>query len=258
MLTNFIIYSAKSKFAVRKYKNYYIMKKLLFASAIALFGLSNAQIAKGTTYLSGQVGYSQENDNNTDRKVSSFKVVPTVGYFVDTNFAIGLGIGYVNNKTTLENTESNTIGNITTSKVSKGEDINNAFVIEPFARKYWTLSDKLYFFGQLSVPMAFGSGKTEDSSTTTTTVSSSTGTPATTTNTISQNADKAKSTSIGVAIKPGLDYFLNKNWTIEATIGEFGYNTSKFDTDGAKSVDNFKFGLDLSAVTIGVKYVFSK
>ena len=30
------------------------------AGAIALFGLSNAQIAKGTVYLSGSVGYSQE------------------------------------------------------------------------------------------------------------------------------------------------------------------------------------------------------
>ncbi|MBQ0151627.1 MAG: outer membrane beta-barrel protein, partial [Chryseobacterium sp.] len=217
---------------------------------------SNAQIAKGTTYLSGQVGYGQVNDNNTDKKVSNFNIVPTVGFFVDTNFAIGLGIGYKNAKTTIEDTSVATVGNITTTSVSTGKDINNAFVIEPFARKYWTLSDKLYFFGQLSVPMEFGSGKTEGS--TTTTVSSSTGTPATTTTTVSQNADKAKSTAIGVAIKPGLDYFLNKNWTIEATIGEFGYNTKKYDFDGAKSTDNFKFGLDLSAVTIGVKYVFSK
>jgi hypothetical protein len=29
------------------------MKKVLLAGAIALFGLSNAQIAKGTTYVSG-------------------------------------------------------------------------------------------------------------------------------------------------------------------------------------------------------------
>ncbi len=32
------------------------MKKILLAGAVALFGLSNAQIAKGTTYVSGQLG----------------------------------------------------------------------------------------------------------------------------------------------------------------------------------------------------------
>jgi hypothetical protein len=57
-------------------------------------------------------------------------------------------------------------------------------------------------------------------------------------------------------VKPGLDYFLNKNWTIEATIGEFGYSNFKYKN--AKSVDNYNFGLDLSSVGIGVKYVFAK
>ncbi|MBL1220836.1 outer membrane beta-barrel protein [Chryseobacterium sp. L7] len=232
------------------------MKKLVLAGAVALFGLSNAQIAKGTVYVSGQVGFSQESDNNTDKKVSEINIVPTVGYFVNTNLAIGLGVGYKNGKTTTEVNNSQTVGNITTTSVGKTKDINNAIVVEPFVRKYWTLSDKLYIFGQLSVPMEFGSGK--DKNELTTTISSSTGTPATTTTTTSTSVDKAKSTSIGVAVKPGLDYFLNKNWTIEATIGEFGYNNKKYNTDGAKSVDNYNFGLNLSSVTIGVKYVFAK
>ncbi|MFN1216191.1 outer membrane beta-barrel protein [Chryseobacterium kwangjuense] len=232
------------------------MKKLVLAGAVALFGLSNAQIAKGTVYVSGQVGFSQESDNNTDKKVSEINIIPTVGYFVNTNLAIGLGVGYKNGKTTVETNKSETLGNITTTSVGKTKDINNAIVVEPFARKYWTLSDKLYIFGQLSVPMEFGSGKNEVEGTVTT--SSSTGTPATTTTSVSTSTDKPKSTSIGVSIKPGLDYFLNKNWTIEATIGEFGYNNKKYDIDGAKSVDNYNFGLNLSTVTIGVKYVFSK
>jgi outer membrane protein W len=65
-----------------------------------------------------------------------------------------------------------------------------------------------------------------------------------------------KFNSFGVAVKPGLDYFLNKNWTIEATIGEFGYSNFKYKN--AKSVDNYNFGLDLASVGIGVKYVFAK
>ncbi|GAB0157461.1 hypothetical protein CHRYSEOSP005_27370 [Chryseobacterium sp. Alg-005] len=220
------------------------MKKLLLASAVALFGLANAQISKGTVYVSGQLGYSQEENNNNDSKVESFRIVPTVGYFVAPNLAIGTGVGYVNDK--FSTTSTNVVGSATI--VAKGEDTQSAFVVAPFVRKYWTLGDKLYIFGQLEVPMEFGKFQSESSSVITdgsTTVTNS-------------SSDEANYTSVGVNIKPGLDYFLNKNWTIEATIGEFGYNTSKLDVDGAKSVNNYKFGLNLSAVTIGVKYVFAK
>ncbi|MET3537844.1 outer membrane beta-barrel protein [Chryseobacterium limigenitum] len=216
------------------------MKKLLLAGAVALFGLSNAQIAKGTAYISGQVGYSQEENNNNDSKVESFRVVPTAGYFVGTNLAVGLGVGYASDKTTLTTNNALTVG--------ESKNTQSAFVVAPFVRKYWTIADKLYIFGQLEVPMEFGQLKQE--SVATTTIGGTTNTAST--------SNKANYTSIGVNIKPGLDYFLNKNWSIEATFGEFGYNTSKLDVDGAKSVNNYNFGLNLSAVTFGVKYVFAK
>jgi len=204
------------------------MKKLLLAAAVVAFGLSNAQIAKGTTYVSGVVGYSSTEDNNDDTKVENFAVVPTVGYFVEPNLAVGLGGGYASasEKETFQN----------------GFDkyTQSAFVVEPFVRKYWTLGDKLYIFGQLSVPMQFGNEKMEENLNNTTV------------------SNKVNYNSFGVSVKPGLDYFLNKNWTIEATIGEFGYNTSKYDVDGAKNVNNFNFGLNLANVGIGVKYVFAK
>ncbi len=214
------------------------MKKILLAGAVALFGLSNAQIAKGTTYLSGSVGYSQKETNNGNYKEENFNVLPRVGYFVNTNLAIGLGVGYQNDKTTTTTNSPLT--------VSEGITKKPAFVVEPFVRKYWTLSDKLYFFGQLAVPMQFG--KTKEETNTVTTVGNSTVSNSTST--------EAKYTQIGVTVKPGLDYFLNKNWTIEATIGEFGYNNFK-PKDG-DATNNYNFGLKLSSVTFGVKYVFAK
>jgi hypothetical protein len=221
------------------------MKKVLLAGAIALFGLSNAQIAKGTLYLSGQVSYSQQENNNTDRKDESFRILPTAGYFVGTNLAVGLGVGYASDKTTLTTTTPILPNGM---NVTESKGTQSAFVVAPFVRKYWTVADKLYIFGQLEVPMEFGNVKAESSSTTT--IGNTVSTASTST--------KTNYTSIGVNIKPGLDYFLNKNWSIEATIGEFGYNTSKLDADGAKSVDNYNFGLNLSSVTFGVKYVFAK
>ncbi|PWN67304.1 MULTISPECIES: outer membrane beta-barrel protein [Chryseobacterium] len=220
------------------------MKKILLAGAVALFGLSNAQIAKGTTYVSGQLGYSQNENNNNDTKVESFKVLPTVGYFVNTNLAVGLGVGYKNDKTTVT-TDGALAGS---SFVNENKNTTSAFVVAPFVRKYWTLGDKLYIFGQLEVPMEFGQFKSEKESTVTTG----------STTTTSSTSDKSNYTSIGVNIKPGLDYFLNKNWSIEATFGEFGYNTNKLNVDGAKRVNDYKFGLNLSSVTFGVKYVFAK
>ncbi|MBP1163692.1 MULTISPECIES: outer membrane beta-barrel protein [Chryseobacterium] len=218
------------------------MKKILLAGAVALFGLSNAQIAKGTTYLSGSVGYSQEESNNGNLKKENFNVLPTVGYFVNTNLAVGLGIGYQTEKNTATTTA--TLGN--TTVVNESIVKTPAFVVAPFVRKYWTLSDKLYFFGQLAVPMQFGKTETETNSV------------ATSGNTVVTNSTstEAKYTKIGVTVKPGLDYFLNKNWSIEATIGEFGYSNYK-PKDG-DATNNYNFGLNLSSVTFGVKYVFAK
>lgn len=218
------------------------MKKLLLAGAVALFGLSNAQIAKGTAYLSGSVGYSQEESNRGDLKVENFNVLPTVGYFVNTNLAVGVGIGYQTEKTT--STTTTTLFN--TTVVNENVTKKPAFVVAPFVRKYWTLSDKLFIFGQLAVPMQFGKTEVESSSV------------ATTGNSVVTNSTstEAKYTQIGVTVKPGLDYFLNKNWSIEATIGEFGYSNYK-PKDG-DATNNYNFGLNLSSVTFGVKYVFAK
>ncbi|KPH14506.1 outer membrane protein [Chryseobacterium sp. ERMR1:04] len=218
------------------------MKKLLLAGAVALFGLSNAQIAKGTAYLSGSVGYSQEESNRGDLKVENFNVLPTVGYFVNTNLAVGVGIGYQTEKTT--STTTTTLFN--TTVVNENVTKKPAFVVAPFVRKYWTLSDKLFIFGQLAVPMQFGKTEVESSSV------------ATTGNSVVTNSTstEAKYTQIGVTVKPGLDYFLNKNWSIEATIGELGYSNYK-PKDG-DATNNYNFGLNLSSVTFGVKYVFAK
>jgi len=218
------------------------MKKLLIASAVALFGLSNAQIAKGTVYLSGSVGYSQEETNNGNSKVENFNVLPTAGFFVAPNLAVGLGVGYQTQKDTNISTTTTPVSTTVTTL----EEKYPAFVVAPFVRKYWTLSDKLYFFGQLAVPMQFGKGEIESSSVTT--IGNTTSTTST--------SSEAKYTSVGVTVKPGLDYFLNKNWTIEATIGEFGYNN--FKPKEGDATNNYSFGLNLANVGIGVKYVFAK
>jgi opacity protein-like surface antigen len=208
------------------------MKKVLLAGAIALFGLSNAQIAKGTAYVSGQVDYLKNEFNNGDNTTERLVVLPTIGYFAGTNLAVGLGVGYQTQK------DTSVFENISSSVVK-----HPAFVVAPFVRKYWTLGDKLYIFGQLTAPMKFGKTEIER-------------TQLLPSGSVQTQSSEAKYTEIGVNVKPGLDYFLSKNWSIEATIGEFGYNNNK-PKDG-DATNTYKFGLNLSSVTFGVKYVFAK
>lgn len=194
------------------------MKKLLLVGAVALFGAVNAQIAQGTMYVSGNVGYEGVKNNNSDVTGDRFSVVPTVGYFVASNVAVGVGVGY--SSESVKNNEG----------VKKS---TSAFVVEPFARKYWNVSDNVLLFGQLSVPMAFGNDKVKVDS---------------------KEISKDKFSAFGVVVKPGIDYVIAPNWTIEATLGEFGYRTAKYKD--AKSVENYKFGVDLGSVSFGVKYLF--
>ncbi|MFN3021217.1 outer membrane beta-barrel protein [Chryseobacterium sp. TY3] len=201
------------------------MKKLFLVGAVALFASVNAQLAQGTTFITGSVGYQGQKNNNNDVTNDSFSVIPTVGYFVAPNVAIGVGVGY-------------------TSESEKGKEFNglntvdyknttSAFVVEPLVRKYWNVSDNFLLFGQLSVPMAFGNEKAEING---------------------QEIGKDKFSAFGVVVKPGIDYILAPNWTIEATLGEFGYRSAKFKD--SKSVDNYNFGLNLGSVSFGVKYLF--
>ena len=194
------------------------MKKLFLAGALALFGLSNAQQAagfQGKWFIMGQAGYQSQNDGDKQ----SYSVLPAVGTFVAPTFAVGAAVGYVGSKTDA--------GVVTTK--------DNLFIVQPLVRKYWGISDKLFIFGQASVPFGFGKNTTEST----------------------LGKAEAKYTTYGLEIAPGLDYFLSSNWTIETTFGIASWNSVK-PKDGDATSD-FNFGLNsglLNGVKFGVKYVF--
>ncbi|KIC63880.1 outer membrane beta-barrel protein [Chryseobacterium taiwanense] len=224
------------------------MKKLILAGAIVLFGLSNAQITRGNVYLTGQIGYSKKENKNIDVKIETLKIIPTIGFFIGSNLSIGTGIGYTNSKS---NTFEVIAANPNLFFITTREN-RSAVVVNPFVRKYWTLSENLYFFGQLEIPMEFGKTETYE-------YVSNVSNPINGIYSVNPATDiKTNYTSIGVNVKPGLDYFLNKNWSIEATIGEFGYKNLKYKETDAKALNNYNFGLNLSSITFGVKYIFAK
>lgn len=200
------------------------MKKLLL-SVVAVAGLvygANAQTEKGKVILGGNVGFNSTKVEGAAKSDVSFSVVPSVGYFVDNNFAIGTGVGYNYNKQVSENT------------------LNQAFVVAPFGRYYVGLSDQFKFFGQLSVPMAFGNNKI-----------------------VNDNGDTgakvSSTTSIGVNIAPGFAFFPTKRIGIEVSVNGLGYNNLNVKneiTGGEVSSNSFGLEANTFAPKLGVQFHF--
>ncbi|MCX2476718.1 outer membrane beta-barrel protein [Pedobacter sp. MC2016-05] len=200
------------------------MKKLLL-SVVAVAGLvygANAQTEKGKVILGGNVGFNSTKVEGAAKSDVSFSVVPSVGYFVDNNFAIGTGVGYNYNKQVSENS------------------LNQAFVVAPFGRYYVGLSEQFKFFGQLSVPMAFGNNKI-----------------------VNDNGDTgarvASTTSIGVNIAPGFAFFPTKRIGIEVSVNGLGYNNLNVKneiTGGEVSSNSFGLEANTFAPKLGVQFHF--
>ncbi|QIL38073.1 porin family protein [Pedobacter sp. HDW13] len=202
------------------------MKKLLL-SLVAVAGLAfgaKAQTEKGKFILGGNVGFNSTKVEGAAKSDIDFSVIPSVGYFVSNNFAIGTGVGYTYSKT-VSGAVPNQIG---------------AFQVSPFGRYYVGLSEQFKFFGQLSVPMAFGTVKAVDANGDT-------------------GAKVGTTTSIGVNVAPGFAFFPTKRIGIEVSVNGLGYanNQIKAEATGAKTTSN-SFGLEANtfAPKLGVQFHF--
>ena len=206
------------------------MKKLILSASLLILGANafaqendNGVSLDGRWFIMGQAGYNSSNEGNTQ----SYSIVPQVGNFVSEDVALGLGIGYIGSKNESE------LNNVTSTQKE------NLFLVKPFARKYWGVAKNLFVFGELSVPLGFGKNTSETSLGNTTTTA------------------EAKYTNIGVQVAPGLDYYLSDNWSLEATFGLLGWNSTK--PENGDAANSFNFGLNSgvdNGVKIGIKYTF--
>lgn len=201
------------------------MKKLLLSLvAVSAFAFSTqAQTEKGKIMLGGGVGFNSTKVEGASKSDFRFNVIPSAGYFISDNFAIGTGVGYKYDK-----------------QVSEGS-LNQSFEVAPFGRYYVGLSDQFKFFGQLSVPMSFGNLKE---------VNEVTG----------DVGDKVGTTTqIGVQLAPGFAFYPTKRVGIEVSVDGLRYNnyTVKDAATGNKATAD-SFGLEASTVTpkLGVMFHF--
>lgn len=200
------------------------MKKVLLslvAVAALTFG-AKAQTEKGNILLGGNLGFTSTKVEGAPKSDVSFSVIPSVGFFASNNFAVGTGVGYTYDKS-----------------VSGGEQ-NQAFVVAPFGRYYVNLTDQFKFFGQLSVPLAFGETKDVDAN--------------------GETGDKLGSTTlIGVNVAPGFAFFPNKKIGIEVSVNGLGYAHAQYKAEGTgfkTSSNSFGLEADTFAPKLGVQFYF--
>ncbi len=197
------------------------MKKILLTlTAVAALGMAaNAQTEKGKFILGGQVSYQGQTVKDSDVKSNSFSIVPNVGYFVADNIAIGTGVGYQWEKS---------------ETTADANTVNSAFVLAPFGRLYSANEGPVKFFGQLSVPMSWGTNEVDDTKTATT-------------------------ANYGVELAPGIAFFPTSNIGIEFKVRGLYFNSNSTEAEGTDvKTTTSSYGLDANSLapTVGVTFHF--
>ncbi|MDJ1467255.1 outer membrane beta-barrel protein [Cytophagaceae bacterium DM2B3-1] len=203
------------------------MKKI-FIAAIAMISAmtANAQVEQGKLFINGQFGVSSTSYKaDSDHKKSSFTLMPSVGYFVSDQFAVGLGVGVSTNK------DKNTTSNVTTTTT------DSYVSIAPFVRYYIpTAGDKFHFFAQSRLGFGFGKEKTKYSNTSVTL--------------------EDKTNYINFNISPGFAYFPSSHWSLELLLNGFYIDSQKNPNNDNSGVTTV--GLDVNSLVpnVGISYFF--
>ena len=193
----------------------------MLVGALALFAAVNAQVSTSTEgFAQGSTfitgAVGFASESIADEKTSGFTIAPSVGYFVTPNIAIGAKLGY----TSLKNEEGSY------------EETTDLLTAGVFGRYYWMPASKFSIFAELGADYR---SLTEDDNIT---------------------SNEYKSNGFAIQLAPGMNYFLNNNFALEAKVGVLGYSSDKPDYTGAEATDNFNIGLNLNDITLGLVYKF--
>lgn len=124
------------------------MKKFIFVlfAVITMAASANAQVYIGGT--AGVVSFSKDNYTGDNDDETAFRILPEIGYKINSNWAVGGVIGYEKGSLSLLGQSQ------MTSKDMK------AFSIAPYAR--WTFVHSKYVNGFLDLGFGFMSGSIDD------------------------------------------------------------------------------------------------
>lgn len=230
------------------------MKKqiLLFAFTSLLSVTVFSQTNQGSKFLGGSVSATISNNSNyyamADGSSSSsstqrYRISPSAGYFIADNFALGLSAGY-----TYSSYLSEYLYPSNNNYARFESNFSNSISLIPYARYYFNLTEKIAVFTQLNIGYAydFGSGHT---------ISQSSGNS-------NRNDYITKGSTFNTSLVPGINYFLNEKFALEATVGSLGYSKSKListpesGSGNTQTSNNSNLGLNfsMSSINIGFRY----
>jgi len=209
------------------------MKKVLLTlTAVAGLALaSQAQemgFGKGNVIAEGNLGFNSRDNENSEVKNSNFNFSPKVGYFFTDKFAAGINFN---------------VGTSTADEYGAERKTTNSNIgVGVFGRYYFLeLGSRFKTYAELNAD--YNNSKSEL--------------------TVAGNStENPKTNRFGVNAGIGANYFLTDKVALNFAFGNvIGYNTSKVDVDGAKSVNEFglnvnRFNNFFDAAQFGLTFKF--
>jgi len=202
------------------------MKKITLLLSMAV--ISTALYSQA--FVGGSLGFSTSGSSSSSGNVTvdgptstSFLLAPMVGYYMNSQMAVGVefGIGF---------TSSNNNATPSATKTTA-----TLFGISPFVRYHVVEMGPVSVFGQGSLGIGFGSSKVK---------------------TGSVSADGPKTTMFEIAVRPGISYKLTDQIAIEAFLGGLSYDMTTEKEDDEKNKE-YNFGLNFStSLNLGFVYKF--
>ena len=203
------------------------MKKvLLSALAVFAFTFANAQeeetkgnggFSKGDVFVSGSFGIASDKAYD----LNSFDFVESTG------FSIMPKVGFF---VTENIAVGGKLGFASMKAEVDGFDIEETSELSlgAFGRYYFTPASQFSVFAELGLDY----------------------------NTVDYKLADLQKNGFGANLGLGLSYFVSSNFALEANVGVLGFNSEKFDVDGAETESSFGLGANLTNVSLGVVYKF--
>ncbi|WP_111709507.1 outer membrane beta-barrel protein [Lutibacter citreus] len=216
------------------------MKKSLFITLFFAVTILFAQekdktltIKQGTWNFGGGISLSvnnnesiRENGNLTGENLG-FTITPKFGYAINNNLVIGLGTGYSYNKSSSD---------FNNDDAAENEQKIYSFSLIPYIKKHFGIGEKV------SINLQGNFEYTRNW------------------NDVFENNSSEynyKSNNYFIGIRPGITYFINKNFALEAQAGSLGYSHTKSEqnnrSNSTKS-NSFRFNLNTSSLSFGLSY----
>jgi hypothetical protein len=206
------------------------MKKIVIMIAmLAIACYSQAQTEEGNFVIGGQVEFNYTKNDVSRSKSTNMYLLPTAGYFISDNLAIGAGIGFQTGRYK-ENTSYNPTNDNPWIKY-------HGITLNPFVRKYLDISEQLKFFGQFSGMYSRAKSKYDYS-----------------------NKDDVHNYTdhiYGGHISPGIVFFPSPKFGIEFALeGITYYHNRRENAEPPRTykIKTFSIGADLFAPRVGLQY----